>query len=58
MTNLILKTIKSWILLLRCKIKRHHVMRQMFTKRPTMIELELKSSLFSRASGHEKQTAR
>lgn len=31
---------------------------KMFTKHQTVMELEMKSSLFSRASGHEKQTAR
>ena len=31
---------------------------RVFTKHQTMMEVEMKSSLFSRASGHEKQTAR
>lgn len=43
---------------LKCKMKQNHTVKQMFTKHQTMIELEWKCSLFGRASGHEKQTAR
>lgn len=48
--------IKSFISTLKYEIKSDDA--KTFRKHPTMMELEMKSSLFSSASGHETQTAR
>lgn len=53
---LIEKFIKSFISTLKNEIKSDEA--KTFRKHQTMTELEMKSSLFSSASGHETQTAR